>query len=86
MHACSVGNVLINDMISFAKDVRGRNNVTNGILSPANRFLADTGVPECCRYTVRQAVLAHTPGASKTQLDAMRAAKESLAAKRARIA
>jgi hypothetical protein len=82
--ALSFGRVLMTDMMEFASTIRGYN-ATAGLLTPANRFLEDNSVPECCRYTVREIVLEHTPGASKAALDANLAAKKALAAKRARI-
>jgi hypothetical protein len=83
--AISIGRALMTDMLAFASRVRGYSNVTNGVLTPANRFLSDSSVPECCRYTVGADVLSHCPGASKSEMDANAAAKKAQAAKRARI-
>jgi hypothetical protein len=84
MFATSFARVLMTEMMDFASKFRGYS-ATAGLLTPAHRFLEDSCVPECCRYTVGQTVLTHCPGASKAQLDANVAAKKAQAAKRARI-
>jgi hypothetical protein len=86
-HAGAFGNALIDDMKDFAKRVKERSGIeaTLGLLSPANRFLSDTSVPECTRYSVPAKVSDYSPGASVEQLQLIARAKELQAAKRARL-
>jgi hypothetical protein len=86
-HAVSFGSALVGEMQVFAKRVKENTGmeVTIGLLTPADRFLADTSVPDGSRYCVSSKLVAHSPGASAEQLQLIARAKEEQASKRPRL-
>jgi hypothetical protein len=83
--AASTSRVLYDDMVKYASGITTPAGVTNGTLTPTNRFESDRSVPASTRYQALRKVIEHRPAATAEQLRTIARQRKQLANKRARL-
>jgi hypothetical protein len=81
----SSGRVLYDEMVTYAQRITIPAAVTNGTLTPTNRFQTNDNVQSNTRYTVSQKIIYHSLVAKPEQLEDLAAKREALECKRARL-
>jgi hypothetical protein len=83
--AASTSRVLYDDMVKYASGITIPAGVTNGTLTPTDRFETDRSVPANTRYLASKKVIEHRPAATAEQLRTIARQREELANKRPRL-